>query len=135
MLASRSRTRSPTWSYIVLSRECRWSRAHPGAGGVEQAGLLQPHLAVPLRRGLGQLAEHDQPGQRRQRAGAPGIRPGGERLGQLRREPEGEALVAADMVVGADELVAGAAEQGGAGHQLAAPPARGVAEAAAADEG
>ena len=95
----------------------------------QQSGLVQPDVALPVGASLAQLPQHHQLGQGRQRDALPALPVVTERVHQLRRELEREALVAAAaMVVRADELVAGVSHQHRARDQLEGAPARVVSE-------
>jgi hypothetical protein len=59
------------------------------ARGQDQARFVEAELAAALGGNLGELAEHDQLRQRRQRAGTPDFRLVADALDQLRRELEG----------------------------------------------
>jgi hypothetical protein len=96
-----------------------------------QRDLVQAGVGAALGRGLGELSQQHELGERRNHADAPDLAPASDRLGQLRSQVEGQALVAAGVVlVGADVLVARVADEERSRHQLELPPARAVAEAA-----
>src|SRR5262249_48244049 len=98
-----------------------------------QPDLVEPEIGALLGGGLRELAQHDQPGQRWQRARAPDLTPRSERLRNLGRERERETLVAARrVIVRAHVLVAGVADEHRAGHELEAAAARLDPEAAPA---
>ena len=88
-----------------------------------QADLIEPDIAAALGCGLRQLAQHHQlgnggrPPECHERGSAPVV------SATSGVELDGQALVAADVVVvRADIFVAGAADQEGAGDQLEGAP-------------
>ena len=92
-------------------------------------------IAASLGRCLGQFAKHHHFRQRRQAAMLPQPAMPTDRLDQFSLQMEGQAFVAADMLVAALELVAVMAEQEGSGDQLMALAAGVIAEAALPDIG
>src|SRR5437899_2176344 len=97
--------------------------------------LVEADIAAAVGGGLRELAEHHQFGQRRRAADPPDFRAVADRFHQFRSQKERQALVAADMVVGADIVVAGMADQHRSRHQFEEAAAAVAAEAAFADKG
>ena len=95
----------------------------------QQPQLLETDIAAALGRGLGELAQHHELRHRCHRADAPERGLPADRFDPIGREVKGEALVAMDMVMGAEIFVAAMADQERAGDQLEGPAAAAVAEA------
>ena len=88
------------------------------AAGEKLSDLVEADIAAAIGGGLRQLAEHHQFGQRRRAADPPCLGPVADRFHQFRVQEERQALVTADMVVGAEIFVAGIADQNRARYQL-----------------
>lgn len=99
------------------------------------ANLVKGDIAAAIGGGLREFAEHHQFGQGRGRTDPPDRAPPADRLDQFRLQKERQALVAANVVMGADIFVAGETDQHGPRHQLERPPAGLAAEAALAHIG
>jgi hypothetical protein len=121
-----------------VQRAGRVRAAVPAGGAFDEAcrqhhaDLVQAQIVAAAGRRLGQFTQHHQLGQGRQAAGLPDAAAPAQAIHQLRRNEEGQAGVAAAMVLmRAQVFIAGMADQHRPGHQLVGPAAVPVAEAAA----
>ena len=105
------------------------------AGGEPHADFVEADVAPPLDDRLGQLAEHDQLGQRCDATRQPDVGPVADRFDDRRGQVKGEALVGVGVVVRARVLVAGMADQDRAGDELERLAPGAITEAAAAHVG
>jgi hypothetical protein len=99
----------------------------------QHAGLIETDATVTRGSGLRELAQNHDLGERRQRAALPDVAAGAQVLDDFRLEVKRQTFVAARMLVRADELVTGKAEQHRARDHLEMPTANAIAEGAVAD--
>ena len=97
----------------------------------QHADFVEADVAVAMPDGLGELSEHGEFGQRRHRTGTPMVPRIADRVDQRGIVVEGQADIATRMVVvRAQVVVTGMADQERAGDQFVRMPARAATEAA-----
>ena len=105
------------------------------SAGEQLANLVEADIAATVDGSLRKLSEHHQFGQWRRGADAPGGHIVPDHFDEFGSQKERQALVAADVIVGAEIFIAGIADQDRSRHQVEAPAAAAAAEAALAHIG